>query len=102
MRVRLGWSGETQTNVWEKADVELDETDLVRVLMSAGLPQDSVMSQMRTQIAYTLLCNEAEFMLLGRLKEVGYPRDKANTRQNLLTGQNTAILGALKKAYDGE
>lgn len=55
-------------------------------------------SGLSTAVVYKLLTNEAEFLLLGRLKELGYPEQKAVMRQNMLNQQTVAILDALKKA----
>lgn len=96
MQVRVGWSGETQHNVWEKADISLDEGDLLRLLADADVPPDRPLP---TSVVHKLLQNEAEILLLSKLKDaVGFPAEKASDRQNVLSRQNEAILGALKKA----
>lgn len=95
MRVRVGWSGEIEGN-WHKADVELEEEDLTRVLVDSDLP-----AQLRTRlplrVAYQLLANDAEMLLLNKLdSSFGYPRDKAEDRIDALTKRNEAIIAAIK------
>lgn len=98
MRVRQGWSGETETNVWQKVDIDLDETDLFRLFNGAGGYNNfPTLSALGTEVAHKLLSNEAEILLLNKLVDLGYPKDTAKERQSLLTGQNQAIIAALKK-----
>ena len=100
MRVRMGWTGELD-ETWQKVDVSLDEVDLVRLLTEAGVG-DGVVERLSTKIAFRLLKNEAEFLLLTRLRELGYPEQAATQRQGLLAGQNEAVLAVLTKRYPGE
>lgn len=96
MRVRQGWSGETESNVWQKSDVELDEVDLQRMLADAEISAGP--EKLSTSVAFKLLLNEAEFLLLGKLKEQGFPAERASNRQATLSRQNEAILRAVKSA----
>lgn len=95
MQVRVGWSGETRSNVWEKTDVTLGEEDLQRMLSTAGLPADGS-AALDTKVCFQLLKNEGEFLLLVKLKDLGYPAEKANTRMIDIAAQNQAILDALR------
>lgn len=95
VRVRMGWSGETQPNTWQKVDIELEEEDLHRLMQENDLP-DRLQDKLPTRVCYQLLQNEAEVMLLNKLKFYGYPVDKANARQAVLAGSSHEILAAIK------
>jgi hypothetical protein len=94
VRVRLGWSGETSDNVWQKVDVELEEDDLARILREAEMPE-GLSARLPAKVCYQLMQNEAEFMLLGKLKFLGYPVDKAQARQAVLLGSTQEILTSI-------
>lgn len=95
VRVRVGWSGETTSNIWQKVDVELEEEDLRRVINTAKLPED-LLSRLPAKICYQLLQNEAETMLLTKLLGFGYPQEKASSRIAELSGSSTDILTAIR------
>lgn len=97
MRVRLGWSGETEPNVWQKADVSLEEEDLARLLREQELPE-SVQDKLPTAVCFQLMQNEAEFLLLTRLIVLGYPKQTAAERIGVLAANSKVIVTALKKA----
>lgn len=99
MRVRLGWSGEIEPNVWSKADVELEEEDLQRMFYAADLPVDHHWN-VPTKICFHLLKNEAEALLLARLITQGYPQDKAEARIATLEQQNAVLLNAVRVKTD--
>lgn len=96
MRVRLGWSGETEPNKWAKVDVELEEEDLRRMVMSHGIDV-SVLDRVPVPLIYALLETEAESNLLLRLaRQHGYPKDKAKERLSELDKTRDGIITGLK------
>lgn len=95
MRVRVGWSGETADKVWQKTDVELEEQDLQRVIREADLPED-LAERLPAKVCFQLLQNEAEMMLLSKLRFFGYPPEKATARTAVLLGSTTEILNAIR------
>lgn len=95
MRVRVGWSGETESNVWQKADVELDGEDFARLLRENDLRPD-LAGSLPSRIVFQLMQNEAEAMLLIRLRGLGYPPEKAISRIADLTESNLSIVHAIK------
>lgn len=105
MQVRLGWSGEIESNLWRKTDVELDETDVYRLLVEAEVfaagsdESQDIMDKLPTKIAFQLLQAEAEILLMRKLVTLGYPQDKASLTIGRLTAENTHVLNALKNAY---
>jgi hypothetical protein len=96
VRVRMGWSGETQANTWQKLDVELEQDDLVRIFRENDLP-DGLHERLPTKVCFTLLNNEAETLLLGKLRLLGYPADKANARIAVLLGSTNEIVSTIKE-----
>lgn len=95
MRVRMGWSGETESNTWQKLDIELEQDDLIRIFRENDLP-DGLHERLPTKVCYTLLQNEAETLLLGKLRAYGYPADKANARIAWLLGSTNEIVTTIK------
>lgn len=93
MRVRTGWSGETQSNVWQKVAIELEEDDLARMLMEHGLPS-FLHERLPALVAYELLQSQADILLLRKLITLGYPQDKALTRVNELSQMIAAIMAS--------
>lgn len=63
MRVRAGWSGEMANQSWRKADVDCDESDIVRIAMEFSFNP----SQVTTVLAYRLLEAEANRLLMAQL-----------------------------------
>lgn len=96
MHVRMGWSGETEPNIWQKVDIELEEEDLYRLMRQSDLPA-GIHERLPTKICYQLLQNEAEMMLLSKLQTVGYPPDKAAHRLADLIAMNNQIIDSIKK-----
>lgn len=92
----MGWSGETEPNTWQKVDIELEEEDLNRLMQQNDLPA-GLHGRLPTKVCYQLLQNEAEMMLLTKLRTVGYPQDKASARLAVLIGGNNAIIESIKK-----
>jgi hypothetical protein len=91
----MGWSGETESNVWQKFDIELEQEDLVRIFQENDLPL-KLDERLPTRICYQLLQNEAEFLLLNKLRQFGYPADKAGDRQAKLISSTGDIIDKLK------
>lgn len=96
MRVRMGWSGETESNVWQKVDIELENEDLLRIFRENDLP-DGLSDRLPTKVCYQLVQNEAETLLLTKLRTLGYPMDKANNRIAQLMSSSTEIIGQIKQ-----
>lgn len=96
MRVRMGWSGEVEGNVWRKADVELEQDDLIRIFREYDLP-DGLHERLPTKVCYQLVQNEAETLLLTQLRVLGYPADKANARIAVLIGSTNEIVSTIKQ-----
>lgn len=96
MRVRLGWSGETEANKWAKADVELEEEDLRRLLTSNGIDA-ALLDRLPVRLCYALMEAEAESHLLLRLtRQHGYPKDAARVRLAELDRIRDEIIDGLK------
>lgn len=96
MRVRMGWSGETESNVWQKVDIELESEDLARIFRENNLP-DGLSERLPTKVCYQLVQNEAETLLLMKLRNIGYPVEKANGRIAELIGSSEEIIGQIKE-----
>lgn len=91
MKVRHGWSGEIKPNVWGKAQIELEEEDLRRLLLQNGLPADFPISVAH---AYQLLEVEAERLLTAKLiSRYGFDGQNILTA---LTEQRTQLIDKLK------
>ncbi len=95
VRVRMGWSGETEPNTWQKVDVELEQEDLLRLFRENDLPVD-LGDRLPTKVCFALLQNEAEMLLLNKLRGLGYPTAKANARIAVLLGGSDEIIKAVK------
>jgi hypothetical protein len=61
MKVSRGFSEEIKSCVWAKADVELDEGDLARILIAAEVPADQ-WTHLTVGQAYAILSQEAEVL----------------------------------------
>jgi len=96
VRVRMGWSGETESNVWQKLDVELEQDDLVRIFRENDLP-DGLHERLPTKVCYQLLQNEAEILLVTKLKALGYPNEPANARIAVALGSTNEIISTIKQ-----
>lgn len=95
VRIRVGWSGETQTNVWQKVSIELEQEDLLRLFRENELPEE-LNERVPTKVCYQLLQNEAESLLLNKLKFLGFPPDKAAARTAVLAGSSAEIISTIK------
>ena len=95
VRVRMGWSGEVESNVWQKLDVELEQDDLIRLFREHDLP-DGLHERLPTKVCYQLVQNECELLLLTRLKALGYPAERANNRMAVLLGSTKEIVDTIK------
>lgn len=92
----MGWSGETESNVWQKLDIELEQDDLIRIFRENDLP-DGLHERLPTKVCYQLLQNEAETLLLTKLKAFGYPAEKANARIAVAMGSSNEIVTTIKQ-----
>lgn len=63
MRVRAGWSGEMANQSWRKADVDCDESDLLRLSVEHGFDT----AKLTVAQAYKLLEAEANQLLIAQL-----------------------------------
>lgn len=95
MHIRLGWSGETNSNTWQKADVSLAQEDLLRLLAENNLPPE-LAERLPTRVLFQLLQNECEFLLLNKLKSYGYPTEQAAAKQADLMQSTGEIIDAIK------
>lgn len=96
VRVRAGWSGQTGTNpdTWGKADVELEEDDLRRLVSGICGPRDVdiVCKIIPTALAYQLLEVEAEILIYTKLMiRHGYPADQGRAKLDELRQQKAAL-----------
>lgn len=91
----MGWSGETSNNTWQKVDIELEEEDLYRLMQENGFPAD-LHRRLPTKLCYQLLQNEAEILLMRKLRDYGYPGDKSNARVAVLLGSTNEIVSAIR------
>lgn len=91
----MGWSGETATGTWQKVDIELSEEDLSRLMLEKGF-DEKLPARLPVKICYQLLQNEAEVLLLSKLKTIGYPQDQATARQAVLVGSTQQIVEAIQ------
>lgn len=92
----MGWSGETSSNVWQKVDVELEQEDLLRVFRERQLDPE-LNERLPTAVCFQLLQNEAEFLLLQKLKTLGYPLDKAAARLAVVMSSTKEIVEAINR-----
>lgn len=96
VRIRVGWSGETKTNVWEKVSIELEQDDLHRIFRENDLPE-GLHERLPTRVCFQLLQNEAEALLLNKLKTFGYPVDQVTARTAVLMGGSAEIISTIKQ-----
>ncbi len=96
MRVRMGWSGETASNIWQKVDIELEQEDLERIFRENDLPTELI-GRLPTKVCFQLVQNEAEFLLLTKLRTLGMPTEQYAARQADLIAGTTEIVTAIKQ-----
>lgn len=70
MKVLLGWSQEVETNHWERADVELDETDL-RAILAEHVPELLVETLIAPGLKFMLMKVEIERLIVVHQFEKG-------------------------------
>lgn len=61
MQIKSGWSGELSSGRWAKVDIDLDETDVRRLLVEHDI--DIEPDRIPSRYIYTLLTCEAEFLM---------------------------------------
>ncbi len=91
----LGWSGEVESNVWRKADITMDEGDLIRLLRDADLPEE-IAPKLSLQVAHLLLDTQVEMALTYKLRSFGYPAEVADARMNVLKGQQQTLISGIR------
>lgn len=92
MQIKHGWSGEYETNRWGKFDVELDETDLRRILFAEGALIDDV-AKIQPRHAFALLQAEAEtLLLLKMISAYSYPVTEGTARIKELAALKKDVL----------
>ena len=97
MKVSQGWSGETAHNRWAKINVELDEGDLTRLLLSVHLT-DVDPARIPVDVAFHLLEVEAEYLITSKLiNQYGYPADAGEQRLAVLRQSKDDILVTARK-----
>ncbi len=80
MKVHHGWSGEFSSGKWAKFDVELDETDLMRMLHEADIDMTHP-HLVKERHAFMLLQAEAEVLLLLKMMSAfSYPEKQGRAR----------------------
>jgi hypothetical protein len=94
MRVRYGWSGELRSGTWEKIDIELDETDLERILLTAGLSH-LYPTAITTIQAYMVLDTEAALLLTAKVAQRCGSGDE-NERIEALKRKRTGLIDCLR------
>lgn len=77
MKVLTGWSGQDEAGSWHRLDVELDETDVLRLTTTHGLVEMTVPQ------VFLLLSAEAEYLLSVGKKHRNIPVDVAQAKANL-------------------
>lgn len=100
MKVKLGWSGEIESNVWRKADIALDEADLARMLREAEIDPTTAY-KLPNALVHVLLDNAGEILLTRKLMQLGYPAEPGNERVSTLETRNEALLDELKARIQG-
>lgn len=96
VKVRVGNSVELANTEWRKSDVELDETDLTRLLAEAGLPLDIFIP---AQKAFLILEAEGQRLLLAiMIRRYSLMFDSEQSRKQLqeFQKQRDAILNSLR------
>ncbi len=94
MQVRQGWSGEVEPNRWAKFDVELDENDLRRLFIEAGI---DFVTDLTTAEAFQLLETEAERLVIVKLiTRYNYPQAEGSVKLQRLPAARNVIIDAIK------
>jgi hypothetical protein len=92
MRVTQGWSGEVEANRWAKVSVELDETDLLRLINEAD-GHSTYVDETPTAAVFKLLDGEAERLVLYKLMTAhGYPAEKGTARIREILTQRAELV----------
>lgn len=95
MRVGQGWSGEVKPNVWAKVNIELDDSDIQRVLNEENLHNLAV-TDVPTDLAYQLLDILAERYVMAKLiHSHGFDPEKGMGRMMELDVNRRKVLGQL-------
>ena len=95
--MRIGWSCEVRSNEWVKVD--LDETDLMRLVAEAGA-DPGALYKVSTATAYTLLSTECERLMVARLVS-GYGHNDGG-RLAELTARRAQLLAQITATYPAE
>lgn len=96
MKVRSGWNSEYAR---KKYDVELDETDLARILQAADIPLE-VQPKLNAAQAHALLYLSAEIMARQTLVRFD-PSLKEDLQKEIaqLAGEKNAALAVIRKKH---
>jgi len=96
VQVRQGWSGEVSPNRWGKLDVTLDEGDLQRILIAAGLGEINP-ADVPIVLAFQILDAESERLLLAKLiSRFGYESEEHRQRLGDLSVARFSVLDRIK------
>lgn len=90
MKVLIGWSQEVAANKWRRVDLEVDETDLQRILADNEFTIDP--TGLTEKEAYMVLSAEAEMLMLTTKANMGYPEpDHSEAMLKLRNRLNKAL-----------
>ncbi len=102
MKVRQGWSGEVEPNRWAKFDIEVDEIDLIRILVEAGIPVE-VGVDLPTATVFQILENEAERLVLVKLiTRYNYPQAEGAAKVQKLAATRHQLLEAVSHSSQAD
>jgi hypothetical protein len=95
MRVLKGWSEEIQSCKWAKSDVELDETDLHR-LLAEGNVEEKYWNDLTTSQVFGILSLEAERLAyreyLTSIKRLGVEINDDMTKRLIVLSRRVKSL----------
>ncbi len=100
MQVMQGFSGEVKPSQWAKVDVTLTETDIMRVLIGAGI--EIAPEKVPLAIAWQILDAEAErFILVKLIRKYGYQVDEGKARLVELAQTIQDLIAKVRALADG-
>lgn len=99
MEVKHGWTGEVLSGTWRKVDVTVNDLDLLRVLVGAGI--EIAPERVPLSIAWQILDAEAErFILVKLVRAHGYPQEQAKPRLIELAQTLSDLLAKVRALAD--
>jgi hypothetical protein len=94
LRIVRGGSAETASGRWVKFDVELDESDLQRILVE----NDMSGARLSVREVFSILEAEAETLILLKMEQLGARGDRSAREQ---AARVTKIMNKLQDNFDG-